>query len=65
MDQIINNLKVIEKKILQAQELWDEETAYAWKEQSALVIAQLSQHFAHLGKPLSIMEQLYKNWLEH
>lgn len=64
MDQILNNLRIIEGKILSLQAEGKEEEALAWKENAAHQIAQLQRHFAELGRPLSPMAQLYKNGLE-
>ena len=64
METIVSNLRVIEKKIKEAQERGEEETALAWKEQAGIECDKLRTHFAELGKPRTVMQQLYRNGLE-
>lgn len=61
LDQEFNNLRVIEKRILAAQAKGDEETAYAWKEAAGTTLDRMRTHFAHLGKPKTVLGQLIEN----
>jgi len=61
MEQMLNNLRIIEKKILEAQKEGDYNAEYAWKGAAGTTCNALQQYFAHLGKPKTVMGQLIED----
>lgn len=64
MDTYLNNLRIIEIKIREAMEKWNKEDVNMWKKASDFELSRIKEYIYKLDRPISVMAQLYKNWLE-